>query len=352
MEYAYSPTNNTAASQPSTAILLVNVGTPDSPNVPDVRRYLSEFLNDPRVIDLPWLGRKLLVNGIIVPFRAPKSAKLYRQLWTQNGSPLLYHTQNFAKALQAKLANRAAVFYAMRYRKPSLTATIDQILSQGYKRIVVSPMFPHYASSTTGTIHQEVMRYMRKKNVIPEIAFLGHFFDETAYLDAFTTQIAKADPAGYDHVLFSYHGLPQRHVERTHIVKKCDVKQCKTTYDPANCFCYHATCYRTTALLAQELGLKQGQYGTAFQSRLGKGWLEPFSDVEVERLAKEGVKKLLVVSPAFVADCLETVIEIGHEYNDIFKQNGGQQLTLVESLNDSPLWVDGFAQLLSNRFGV
>lgn len=335
-----------------TAILLVNVGTPDSSGVADVRRYLGEFLNDDRVIDLPWLARRVLVNGIIVPFRAPKSAKLYQSLWTDLGSPLLFHSHAFANALQGKMGDKFAVHVAMRYGNPSISKKIGTIMEQGCRRLIIVPMFPHYASSTTGTAMEEAMRILGGMNVIPEIASLGQFFEEPEFLYAVTARVRAARPTEYDFVLFSYHGLPKRHVERTHPGRRCEQIGCATHYGAENRYCYQAACHRTTRLLATALGLEDGKYGTAFQSRLGKGWIQPFSDNEVVRLAKRGVKNLLVVSPAFVADCLETTIEIGHEYRQLFVNNGGQTLTLVDSLNDLPLWVDGFAGLLARRFGL
>jgi protoporphyrin/coproporphyrin ferrochelatase len=343
----------TQKATPSVAIIIINVGTPNSPKVSDVRTYLSEFLGDGRVIDLPWLGRKLLVNGIIVPFRAPKSAKLYQQLWTDRGSPLLFHTHDFADSLQKQLANRASVYVAMRYGKPSIKQTISDVLSRGYKRIVVAPMFPHYASSTTGTAIEETMRVLKTGNVVPETAFLGQFYNEPAYIDSFVSKVREEDPASYDHVLFSYHGLPQRHVQRTHAqTTKCNMTCCRDEMPAFGEFCYHATCYETTRLIARKLELTPNSYSTAFQSRLGKGWIEPFSDEEVIRLAQKGIKKLLIVSPAFVADCLETTIELGIEYRELFEANGGHRLKLVESLNAMPQWVSGFVSILESRFGI
>ncbi|MFT3740050.1 MAG: ferrochelatase [Breznakibacter sp.] len=333
-------------------ILLINVGTPDSPSVPDVRRYLGQFLNDPRVIDLPWLARKILVNCIIVPFRAPKSAALYRRLWTDRGSPLLFHTRAFAKRLQSRLGDGFHVEVGMRYGNPTIAEAIDKILKGGYRRVVVAPMFPHYASSTTGTAVAAVMDEFAKRDVVPDIRFLGQFFEHPTYLGAFADRIRQAGYREYDHVLFSYHGLPKRHVERTHRAQTCAQLGCVSHYGADNRFCYHAACHRTTELLAGILDLPQGTYTTAFQSRLGKGWLEPFSDDAVKRLAKQGTRRLLVVSPAFVADCLETVVEIGYEYDGLFRNNGGEKLSLVESLNDFPQWVDGFAGILGEPLSL
>lgn len=336
---------NHTSHAPRTAILLINVGTPASPKVGDVRRYLSQFLSDGRVIDLPWLGRQLLVNGIIVPFRAPKSAKLYQQLWTDKGSPLLTYGMALRDALQQKVSPHTDVYVSMRYGTPSIKATLAQIDAQRYARLTVVPLFPHYASSTTGTAVEEVMRWVRKQNVIPQIKVVNQFFNHDAFIDAFARRIDASNPYQYDHVLFSYHGLPKRHVNRTHAGHTCEELGCANHYGHDNAFCYHAACHETTRLIVAKLNLSL-PVTTAFQSRLGKGWLEPFADVTIEALARQGVKKLLVVSPAFVADCLETVIEIGVEYKERFEANGGQHLTLVESLNDMPQWVDALNRII------
>lgn len=337
-----------AVNQDKTALLLLNVGTPNSTSVPDVRKYLGEFLNDPRVIDLPWLARKILVNCIIVPFRAPKSAALYKRLWTDNGSPLLFHTRAFAQGLQGNLGNQFHVEVAMRYGNPSIPQAVEKILREGCRKVVVAPMFPHYASSTTGTAVEAVMEVFNKLDVVPDVRFVGQFFDHPAYIGAFVSRIEAVGYRNYDHVLFSYHGLPKRHVERTHPGRTCEDLGCTESYGPHNRFCYHAACHRTSKMLADALALPPDKYTTAFQSRLGKGWLEPFSDQVVTGLAKRGVKRLLVVSPAFVADCLETNVEIGFEYDELFKEHGGEVLTLVESLNDLPRWIDGFREILKD----
>lgn len=331
---------------PPQAILLINVGTPDTPRTGDVRRYLSQFLGDGRVIDLPWLGRKLLVNGIIVPFRAPKSAKLYQQLWTPNGSPLLHNGILLRDALQHEMQDKADVYLAMRYGNPSIPSILNQINKKRYNRLTIVPLFPHYASSTTGTAIEAVLLHLKNQNVIPRVNIIGQFFQHPAYIEAFAHQISQHTLHDYDHILFSYHGLPIRHVLRTHPGKTCQELNCHQTYTTDNAYCYHAACHATTRLLANKLNLHPEHYTTAFQSRLGKGWLQPFADETIQSLAKKGVKKLLVVSPAFVADCLETTIEIGLEYRELFREHGGENLTLVESLNATPQWVKGLKNII------
>ncbi len=331
-----------------TAVLLVNLGTPDSPKVKDVRRYLSEFLNDPRVMDLPWLARKILVNGIIVPFRAPKSAKVYRQLWDDSGSPLLYHTHDLSEKLQEKFGSKATVFYAMRYGNPSMKSVLENIRQQQFDKIVIVPLYPQYASSTSGSIIEKAMSIVKNWWVIPEIVFTGQFYFEEGFLNAVVDKAKSFDVAQYDHIIFSYHGLPNRQVEKNHLPgTSCQTEQCEQQITSSNRLCYRAACFDNSRLLAKKLNLSPEKYTVAFQSRLDTNWLEPFADRIIAERARKGDKKLLVFSPAFVADCLETIIEIGDEYQEIFQQHGGQQLDLVPGLNSSPQWVEFLHQFIS-----
>lgn len=322
-----------------TGVLLVNLGTPDSPSVSDVRSYLSQFLNDPRVIDIPWLWRKILVNLIIVPFRAPKSAKIYQKLWTDKGSPLLYYSQRVKELLQAELGESFDVFLAMRYKNPSIPDVLEQMRRNNYARIIVVPMFPQYSSAATGSALDEVMRVIRKWWVIPEIRMVSQYYAHPLFLQGFVERAKKYDLREYDHILFSYHGLPERQVDKVYDKGLCADHDCEHEITEENKFCYKATCYATTRLLAERLGLSSDRYTVCFQSRLDKKWLTPFSDEVVTDCAKKGMKRLLVFSPAFTADCLETIIEIGDEYQEIFTHHGGEKVQLVESLNDHPLWI-------------
>lgn len=322
------------------AIVLANVGTPVSPEVGDVRRYLSQFLNDGRVIDLPWLARKLLVNLIIVPFRASKSSKLYKQLWTEDGSPLVYYGDRLVKKVQKKAGDNADIFLAMRYGNPSLKNVLTLLKEEHYTEIVVVPLFPQYASSTTGTINQLVMTEVAKWDVMPALRFVGQFYNNPNFISAFVKKASAYNLANYDHIIFSYHGLPNRHVERTHPNINVGQCTCETTMPAHGKSCYKATCYETTRLLAKALNLSANDYSVGFQSRLSKKWLTPFTDELVIKLAHDGAKKVLILAPAFVTDCLETIIELGIEYNELFVENGGEKLQLVSSLNDSDLWSD------------
>jgi len=322
-----------------TGVLLINLGTPDSPSVGDVRPYLSQFLNDPRVIDIPWLARKILVNLIIVPFRAPKSAAIYKKLWDEKGSPLLYHSENAGKLLQANLGSDYEVHLAMRYKNPSIPSVLERMRLRNYRTLVVLPMFPQYASASTGSALQAVMEVIKNWWVIPEVKLISQYYDHPLFIDAFVERGRKYNFNDYDHVLFSYHGLPKRQVDKVYNAGVCEDANCIHEINEDNKYCYQATCYATTRLLAARLGIPSEKYTVCFQSRLDDKWLKPFSDKVVEDCGRQGMKRLLVFSPAFTADCLETVIEIGDEYQHIFKAHGGEKVQLVESLNDHPTWI-------------
>jgi ferrochelatase len=336
-----------------TGILLIQLGTPDSPSVSDVRSYLSEFLNDPRVIDLPYLLRKILVNGVIVPFRAPKSAKVYKELWTLgNGeSPLLTHSLQLKELLQSEFKDQdVTIELAMRYKNPSLDVVLERMRLANYDRIVILPLFPQYASASSGSAIEKAMNIIRKWWVIPEIKVISQFYDNDGYIESVVDNAKKFDFTTYDHILFSYHGLPERQVDKVYEGSDlCQDQPCELEINDHNKFCYKATCYATTRLIAERLGLKETEYTVCFQSRLDKKWLTPFSDKVVEEWGKKGAKKLLVFSPAFVADCLETLIEIGDEYQEIFEEFGGEKVQLVPSSNTHPLFVQGLKQLLQKE---
>lgn len=334
-----------------TAVLLANVGTPDAPQVSKVYAYLTSFLNDKRVIDIPWLLRKLLVNLIIIPFRVRNSTKLYKTLWTEKGFPLLYHSESLARKLEAKLGNRFSVFVCMRYGNPSLAKVLENIRNQGFEEIVVVPMFPQYASSTTGTATGEILSMVSNWEVIPSFRFVGQFYDHPAYLEAFVRKAGEIDPDTYDHTIFSYHGLPDRHLNKVHQHVKVSECNCQSEFPPHGRFCYKATCYETTRLLAEKLKIAPGKYSVSFQSRLSKNWLTPFSDKVIVELAKAGKKRVLVFAPSFTTDCLETIVEIGVEYEELFRHHGGEKLTLAEALNDSDAWVDGLERLINQSTG-
>jgi protoporphyrin/coproporphyrin ferrochelatase len=330
-----------------TGVLLIQLGTPDSPSIPDVRKYLSEFLNDPRVIDIPYLLRKFLVNIIIVPFRAPKSARLYKQLWTDKGSPLLFYSESLKEKVQAALGSNFEVELAMRYQSPSMDAVLSRMKKRGYERIILLPLFPQYASASSGSAIEKALNIIKQWWVIPELKIITQFYNNEDYINSVVEQGKKYNSAEYDHILFSYHGLPVRHVDKVYIDgKPCSDHNCEFEINESNKYCYKAACYATTRLVAEKLNIPKEKYTVCFQSRLNKKWIEPFTDKVIIEHAKRGTKKLLVFSPAFVADCLETIVEIRNDYSVLFKNNGGSHLQLVESLNDNPLWVQAVKNMI------
>lgn len=333
-----------------TGVLLINLGTPDDAKWGPVRRYLSEFLNDPRVIDIPWLLRKILVNLIIVPFRSFGSTKIYKELWTDKGSPLIFHGESVMEKLQKQLGDNYGVHLAMRYQNPSMEKVMGEMRLQNYKKIIIVPMFPHYASASSGSAMEKAFKILSKWWVIPEISMISQFWDHEGYINAFVARGQQYKLDEYDHVLFSYHGLPDRHVDKVYDDGvPCADHNCEHEITEDNKYCYKATCYATTRLLAEKLSIPQEKYTVAFQSRLDKKWLTPFSDEVVEERAKMGDKKLLAFSPAFIADCLETTVEIGSEYQEIFEEHGGEKVQLVESLNDHPIWIDALEHMVRER---
>ncbi|PCJ26555.1 MAG: ferrochelatase [Flavobacteriales bacterium] len=327
-------------------VLLINLGTPNSPSTKDVRIYLTEFLNDPYVIDINWLARTLLVNLIIVPFRAPKSAKIYKKLWTEKGSPLLCYSQKAQKKLQIELGDSYKVHLAMRYQNPSMDKVIAEMEKENYDEIIVIPLYPQYATSSTKTSIEKAKKLFKKWATPPIVKYVEHFYNHPLFIDTIIEQAKPFTLSDYDSILFSYHGLPTRQLHKTHPGKTCKELDCKNSINGTNRYCYQAQCYKTTRLIAEKLNLGEEDYSVGFQSRLDDKWLKPYSDKLVEQFAQKGKKNLLVFSPAFVADCLETIIEISDEYQEIFTNNGGNKLQLVPSLNDHPTWISTLKELV------
>jgi len=330
-------------------ILLVNLGTPDSPSVPDVKKYLDQFLMDERVIDIPKFNRTLLVKGAIVPFRSPKTAKLYTEIWNEDGSPLLHYSKLQAKMLQEKLGDEYHVELAMRYQNPSVPAALANLKAGLVESIQVIPLFPQYASASTGSVIQLVMELVGKWPTVPPISFVNSFHDNELMIKIFAENARKYDIASFDHVLFSFHGLPERQLLKcdhtgSYCLKSSD---CCQTLNDTNKFCYSAQGHDTARLIAKELNLNREQYTVCFQSRLGKEpWVQPYTTDVLKKLAAEGKKRLLVFSPAFVADCLETLYEITVEYHEEFRELGGEHVQLVESLNDNPLFIEALEGMI------
>lgn len=330
-------------------VLLVQLGTPNAPTTPEVRRYLTEFLMDPRVMDISYLGRSLLVKGLIVPKRAPRSAATYKTIWdAKTGSPLLYYSEIQRDLLQKELGDDYHIELAMRYQNPSIESALKNLEEMMLDSIRVIPLFPQYASATTGSIIDKVMEIMRKWQYFPTLSFVSNYCDDPQMCGIYARHASKNKLEEFDHILFSYHGLPVRQLGKVDPSGqlRCPDSGCDRCKVEKNSFCYLSQCYATTRTIAEKLGLSESRYSVCFQSRLGKTpWIQPYTSDTLHQLAQKGVKKLLVFSPAFVSDCIETLDEIQVEYADEFKAAGGEQVTMVESLNDDPEWIEVLRRL-------
>lgn len=333
-------------------VLLVQLGTPDSPTTGDVRRYLDEFLMDGRVLDIPYFSRALLVKGVIVPRRAPKSAATYKTIWgEETGSPLMHYSRKQQQLLQKELGDEYHVELAMRYQNPSIPDALAKLESMLLESIRVIPLFPQYASATTGSVIDKVMEHMRKWQYLPQVTFVSSYCDDPLLVDVIVEHARRHDLSTYDHFLFSYHGLPVRQLGKVDSSGQLSCpdfgcEQCKRERNP---YCYLSQCYTTTRAIVAKLGLTPDQYTVCFQSRLGKTpWIQPYTSDTLHRLAEDGKKSLLVFSPAFVADCIETLDEILVEYGNEFKALGGERVDMVESLNTNPKWIEALQKLATN----
>ncbi len=334
-------------------LLLVNLGTPDEPETGAVRRYLREFLSDPRVLDINPVGRALLLYGVILPFRPAKSAEAYKKVWGPRGSPLLMHSRALAGAVQEKLAGKYEVELGMRYGNPSLKSALGKLQAKGVTQLTVLPLYPQYASSSTGSSLEEVFKQVGAAwNVLP-VDVVPAFYDDAGFLEAFAEQARPVlSEVRAEHVVMSFHGLPERQVKKSDPTgEHClAAASCCDRIVEANRHCYRAQCYATARGLAERLGLSADRYTVTFQSRLGRTpWIRPYTDVVLPELAKKGVKRVAVICPAFVADCLETLEEVGMRESENFRQAGGEALALVPSLNATPRWVDAVVKLVEAR---
>jgi ferrochelatase len=336
-------------------VLLINLGTPDAPGSGPVRKYLREFLSDPRVLDINPVSRKLLLEGVILPLRPRKSADAYRKIWTERGSPLLVESLSLVEKVREALGAEVPVELGMRYGNPSIASALGKLSAARVDRLVVAPLYPQYSSAATGSSLEEVYRITGALEVVPNLSVLPPFYSDPGFLDAFARQgepvLARDRP---DHVLFSFHGLPERQVRRTDPTAAHCLQSawCCDRIVDANRDCYRAQCFATARALAQRLGLAQGSFTVCFQSRLGRTpWIKPYTDQVIPELAARGVRRLAVFSPAFVADCLETLEEIGLRARDQFLSLGGESLSLVPSLNASPAWVSALTALLRRQLG-
>ena len=331
---------------PARAVLLVNLGSPDSPSVPDVRRYLREFLGDPRVLDLPAPLRWLLLEGIILPTRPKKSAHAYASIWTPEGSPLMTTSSSVQRKLAARMDPDLPVYLAMRYGNPSIESVIDRIATEGIDEVLLIPQYPHYAMSSWETVVVRVREEAARRDPGLVIDCVAPFYADRDYIEALHAVSAPWFAKPHDHVLFSYHGIPLRHLRKadsSHAHCQCSASCCAVA-SPAHETCYRAQVMATTRALAARAGLAPGAYSVTFQSRLaGEPWCEPFTDHELRRLPTDGVKRLLVLCPAFVADCLETLEEIAVAGRDTFLAAGGESFELIPCLNDQAPYIDFLA---------
>jgi len=329
------------------AILLLNLGSPDSTSVPDVKRYLREFLGDERVIDRPGSAflRSVLVNGIIIPFRAKNSAHAYSTIWTDAGSPLIVTSKLTQAALQKRLS--APVDLAMNYGNPSIPDAVRRLIAAGVNEVLLFPQYPHYAMSSWETVVVKVRRVAAKLAPTMKVACVHPFYAEPDYIDALVASARPYLAQPHDHLMFSYHSIPKRHLTKGDSSKAhCLVTpDCCNTCSPAHATCYKAQVTRTTQLFAQRAGLDPARWSIAFQSRIaGEPWLTPYTDFELKRLAGEGRKRMLVMTPAFVTDCLETLEEIRVRGAEEFEEAGGESFTAIPCLNDHPAYIDFLAK--------
>lgn len=327
-------------------ILLMNLGSPDSTSTPDVYKYLMEFLMDGRVIDYPWFFRKILVGGLIVPLRAAKSAEAYKTIWTKEGSPLVAITRQLQQALQNELEYPVEI--AMRYGNPSMEEAYEKLLQRApdLEEVIAVPLYPHYAMSSYETAVEYAKEVFQRKKYSFRLNFIPPYYNNPDYLRALSENTRPWLEQEYDHILFSYHGVPGRHIKKSdttgrHCLQSPD---CCATPSAAHAHCYRHQCFATTKEMARLLNIPADKYSISFQSRIGKGWLEPFTDVRLGQMPGEGIKKLLILCPAFVSDCLETLEEIAIRGKETFIQAGGESYSMIPCLNTHPLWVQALAK--------
>jgi len=334
-------------SAPRRGVLIVNLGSPDAPTPRAVRRYLREFLGDPRVLDMPALGRWLLLNLVILPTRPRRSAEAYEKVWTPEGSPLLVFGRALRDALRKELGDDWCVELAMRYGVPSIDAALERLAAADVDRIVVVPLFPQYASASTGSALDAIYAAAAERNNVPPLSVVPSFYAEPGFVRALTA-VARDLPEERrpDHLLISFHGLPERQVKASDTTgKHCLASEtCCDAIGPANRFCYRAQCHATARALAESLGLRREHWTISFQSRLGRTpWIKPYTDEVLPELYERGIRRLAVTCPSFVADCLETIEEIGIRAREQWLELGGEDLVLVPCVNDHPLWVEALA---------
>ncbi|PIQ23547.1 ferrochelatase [bacterium (Candidatus Blackallbacteria) CG17_big_fil_post_rev_8_21_14_2_50_48_46] len=327
--------------QDKPGVLLVNLGSPDSPQVPDVRRYLDEFLMDERVIDIPWPLRALLVKGIILNTRPAKSAEAYAKIWTEAGSPLVHISEQVQQSVQTQ--STIPVELAMRYGRPSIRQGLEKLQQQGVNRLLLIPLYPHYAMSSFETVVEKVKAELKALNYTPTLKVFPPFYNHPRYIEALVENTRPWLEEPYDLLVFSYHGIPVRHLVKADASgKHCQkVPDCCNTPSEAHKTCYRAQILRTTEAFVKAANIPQDKYRVTFQSRLGRTpWLQPYTDLELEVWPAQGFKRIRVMCPAFVSDCLETLEEIAMRGKESFLAAGGEDLQLIPCLNTHPLWLE------------
>lgn len=329
-----------------TGLLLINLGTPDHADTKAVYRYLKQFLNDPRVIDLPGLLRWVLTNLLIVPFRTRKSTAAYAKIWTTAGSPLLVNSIKLKNALACQLGAQYQVELAMRYGQPNIPSAIARL--KNCTQIIVLPLFPQYSSAATGSAIENLLTTVRKSWNIPTLQIHKDFYEHPGFIAAYADLIATHTAAKHvDQFIFSYHGLPERHIDKSHCAALCNKIDACPEITEHNAYCYRAQCYQTSTQLAQTLKLTPNQYTVAFQSRLGRTpWIKPYVDVLLPELRSKGIKNIAVVCPSFVADCLETLEEVDIRLRQQWLALGGETFIFVPCLNDHPMWVKALGEIV------
>ena len=331
-------------------LLLINLGSPETPEIKDVRKYLDEFLMDERVIDIPYWKRFLLIKGIILNTRPKKSAKAYKKIWTKEGSPLIVFSEKFKEKVAQEIDIPVAL--GMRYGSMSIKRAIQELKNQGVDSILSIPLYPHHAMSSTETVVVKVKEVIKNYFSNMHLDVLPAFYNDVDYINAMVKNIKNnLNGFDYDHILFSYHGLPEHHIIKTDPTNShCKIDgSCCNKPSIAHKTCYRHQCFETTKLIAKELGLKEDAYSNSFQSRMLKDpWLKPYTDFELVKLPKQGVKKLAVITPAFVADCLETLEEIAMEGKNDFLNAGGVEFKHIPCMNDSEEWVDALSKWVKN----
>jgi ferrochelatase len=337
-----------------TGLLLINLGTPESTSKKDVKKYLEEFLMDERVIDIDYWKRWLLIKGIVLNTRPAKSAEAYKKVWTEEGSPLMVHTVNLAKKVQEKLGDSIYVTFAMRYGNPSIVDTIKELKGNGVTKLVVLPLYPQHAMSSTETVVEKVREEVKKQNASWEMKIIPAFYNDSRYIQNLADSIeSEINVDHYDKIVFSYHGIPERQVLKTDTTEShCKIDgSCCNTPSPAHKTCYRHQAFETTKLVEQQLNWDASKTINTFQSRLGRAeWLKPYNALTLAELPAQGVKKIAVVMPAFVADCLETLEEMRMEGQEIFLGAGGERFDVVSCLNDDDNWAQTIAEWTKEAF--